>query len=488
MDGVVRRIDSAYDTLGRLTTVTSRNGVTAASIAVNQVIPERQFGGPAAGALSSGPQSPSSKSNASPMIRIHPFAALRPPFAHAAEVASDPYDVISPAEARERAAGKPRSFLHVVRSEIDLPAATDDHAPEVYAQASRNLQQMIAAGTLVRDPAPGLYLYRQVREGKAQTGIVCCVEAAQYDSGEIRKHEKTRPDKEDDRTRHLLVTACHAEPVFLCFRGRGGIVGGAETLAARIAAEATGEPLFDFVAPDGVKHTGWKLADAAAYLDAFRRLDLLYIADGHHRSAGGSRAAAASAAKNPRHSGHEEYGRFMAVVFPHDQLRILPYNRVVKDLNGLSPEQFLERLQSVGVVKPAAAGTPAACGELLVFVNGGWWSLAFPPASIDRTDPIASLDVSLLQDRVLAPILGIGDPRTDTRIEFVGGIRGTPELEQRAGTKGVAFSMHPTSPDELLAVADAGQIMPPKSTWFEPKLRSGLFVHEFERIPGAADG
>jgi uncharacterized protein (DUF1015 family) len=345
---------------------------------------------------------------------------------------------------------------------------------------------MLEEGTLARDPSPGLYLYRQVREGKAQTGVVCCVEAAQYDSGEIRKHEKTRPDKEDDRTRHLLVTACHAEPVFLCFRDRAGIVPGAGTLAARIAADATGTPLFDFVAPDGVHHTGWKVADAAAYLDAFRRLDLLYIADGHHRSAGGSRAAAASGKRNPRHTGGEEYGRFMAVVFPHDQLRILPYNRVVKDLHGLSPEQFLDKLRAVGTVKPAAAGTPAARGEVLVYVNGGWWSLAFPPASIDRTDPIASLDVSLLQDRVLAPILGIGDPRTDTRIEFVGGIRGTPELEQRAGTKGVAFSMHPTSPDELLAVADAGEIMPPKSTWFEPKLRSGLFVHEFERIPGAA--
>jgi uncharacterized protein (DUF1015 family) len=397
-------------------------------------------------------------------------------------VASDPYDVISTAEARERAAGKPRSFLHVVRSEIDLPPETDDHAPEVYERAAHNLQQMIAAGTLVRDPAPGLYLYRQVRQGQAQTGIVCCVEAAQYDSGEIRKHEKTRPDKEDDRTRHLLVTACHAEPVFLCFRDRAGIIPAAGTLAARIAADATGEPLFDFLAPDGVQHTGWWVPDAAAYLDAFRRLDLLYIADGHHRSAGGSRAAAASAANNPGHTGGEEYGRFLAVVFPHDQLRILPYNRVVKDLHGLSAEQFLERLRGIGTLEPAAAGTPAARGEVLVYVNGGWWSLTFPPASIDRSDPIASLDVSLLQDRVLAPILGIGDPRTDQRIEFVGGIRGTAELERRAGPMGVAFSMHPTSPDELLAVADAGEIMPPKSTWFEPKLRSGLFVHEFERI------
>jgi uncharacterized protein (DUF1015 family) len=420
------------------------------------------------------------------MIRIHPFSARRPPSEFAAEVASDPYDVISTEEARQRAEGKPRSFLHVVRSEIDLPPETDCHAEEVYEQADRNLQKMIAEGSLARDANPSLYLYRQVREGKAQTGVVCCVEAAQYDSGEIRKHEKTRPDKEDDRTRHLLATACHAEPVFLCFRDRDGLVAKGSTLAARIAADvAASTPLFDFVAPDGVRHVGWKVPDATAYLEAFDHLDLLYIADGHHRSAGGSRAAAASAAKNPSHSGSEEYGRFLAVVFPHDELRILPYNRVVKDLNGLSPAAFLEKLGGVGTVVPAAAGTPSARGQVLVFVGGAWWLLTFPEASIDRTDPIVSLDVSLLQDRVLAPILDIGDPRTDTRIEFVGGIRGTDELERRAGANGVAFSMHPTSPDELLAVAEAGEIMPPKSTWFEPKLRSGLFVHEFERIAGA---
>jgi uncharacterized protein (DUF1015 family) len=419
------------------------------------------------------------------MIRIHPFAALRPSCHHAADVASDPYDVISTAEARERAVGKPRSFLHVVRAEIDLPPETDDHAAIVYEQAAHNLRQMIAEGTLLRDPEPGLYLYRQIREGRPQTGVVCCVEAAQYDAGVIRKHEKTRPDKEDDRTRHLLVTACHAEPVFLCFRDRDGIVSGSTTLAARIAADAAGEPLFDFEAADGVRHTGWKVHTPSDYVEAFGSLDLLYIADGHHRSAGGSRAAAASTAANPAHTGAEEYGRFLAVVFPHDQLRILPYNRVVKDLRGRSPKEFLEALRSIGIVKPAAAGTPGGRGEVLVFVDGGWWSLVFPPESIDRADPIASLDVSLLQDRVLGPVLGIADPRTDTRIEFVGGIRGTDELERRTGSTGVAFSMHPTSPDELLAVADAGQIMPPKSTWFEPKLRSGLFVHEFERIPGA---
>jgi len=414
-------------------------------------------------------------------IHIHPFRALRPPAALAPEVACDPYDVISTDEARERAAGKPRSFLHVVRSEIDLPADTDCHAPEVYDAADRSLQAMIAAGTLLRDEAPSLYIYRQIREGVAQTGLVCCVEARQYRSGEIRKHEKTRPDKEDDRTRHLLATACHAEPVFLCFRDHtaGEATGG---IAARLLAEAAGDPLFEFTDPDGVAHAGWRVDDPAAYVEAFRGIDRLYIADGHHRSAGGERAATASAGANPDHTGSEEYNRFLAVVFPHDQLRILPYNRVVADRNGLSVDAFLDRLRELGRLEPAAAGTPEARGSVRVFTDGRWWSLQFAEDSIDRSDPIASLDVALLQDRVLDPILGIGDPRTDTRIAFVGGVRGCGELERRAGREGVAFSMHPTSADELLAVADAGEIMPPKSTWFEPKLRSGLFVHEFERF------
>ncbi|MGA1516666.1 MAG: DUF1015 domain-containing protein [Phycisphaerales bacterium] len=417
------------------------------------------------------------------MIRIHPFAALRPPGSLAADVASDPYDVISTEEARERAAGKAHSFLHVVRSEIDLAPEVDCHDPEVYRVADRNLQSMIEEGTLVRESKPTVYLYRQVMGGKAQLGLVCCVEVAQYRTGDIRKHEKTRPDKEDDRTRHLLATSCHAEPVFLCFRDRA-IAG--STIAARMQADTATRPVFHFTAADGVTHTGWKVEDPSPYVAAFGELDRIYIADGHHRSAGADRAAAAAAAAMPDAGPDAEFGRFLAVLFPHDELRILPYNRVVKDLNGLSTDQFLERLRGVGTVKPAAAGTPAKRGEVFVFVGGTWWSLEFPEGSIDRNDPIASLDVALLQDRVLAPILAIGDPRTDPRIEFVGGIRGCAELERRAGASGVAFSMYATSADELLAVADANEIMPPKSTWFEPKLRSGLFVHEFERVPETA--
>ena len=416
------------------------------------------------------------------MIRIHPFTALRPSFEDASEVSSDPYDVISTSEARERAAGKPKSFLHVVRSEIDLPADTDCHASEVYKKASDNLQGMITDGVLQRESQPSIYLYRQIREGIAQVGIVGCVEADQYRSGEIRKHEKTRPDKEDDRTRHLLATASHAEPVFLCFRDaptKG------TTIHSMMEADMESSPLFDFVAPDDVQHTGWCVADPARYVSAFEQLNRLYIADGHHRSAGAERAATASKQVDGHHSYGKEYGRFLAVVFPHDQLRILPYNRVVADLNGLSADEFLGKLRAVGSLEQAQAGTPEKPGQVLVFVAGKWWLLTFPESSIDRNDPIASLDVALLQDRVLAPILGVGDPRTDARIAFVGGVRGCEELEKRAGGHGVAFSMHATSADELLAVADADEIMPPKSTWFEPKLRSGLFVHEFERIDGA---
>ena len=416
------------------------------------------------------------------MIRLHPFTALRPSFEDASEVSSDPYDVISTSEARERAAGKPKSFLHVVRSEIDLPEGTDCYAPHVYEKASDSLQGMIANGVLQRESQPSIYLYQQIREGIAQVGIVGCVEAEQYRSDEIRKHEKTRPDKEDDRTRHLLATACHAEPVFLCFRDEPNE---GTTIHSMMEADMQSSPLFDFVAPDGVQHTGWSVSDPVRYVSAFGQLDRLYIADGHHRSAGAERAATASKEADANGSDDKEYGRFLAVVFPHDQLRILPYNRVVADLNGLSAEEFLSKLRALGSLEQAQAGTPEKPGQVLVFVAGEWWLLTFPESSIDRNDPIASLDVALLQDRVLAPLLGIGDPRTDSRIAFVGGVRGCEELERRAGDQGVAFSMHATSADELLAVADADEIMPPKSTWFEPKLRSGLFVHEFERVDGA---
>ena len=412
------------------------------------------------------------------MIRLHPFAALRPPGNLAAEVSCVPYDTVSTEEARHLAEGRPLSFLRVVRSEIDLEPGLSPYDPAVYLAAAERLQAMAAEGVLQRDPEPSLYLYRQVMGGRSQLGIVGCVEVEQYRSGEIRRHEKTRPDKEDDRTRHLLVSGCHAEPVFLCFRDPDG------GIAAAMAGDTSSRPLFHFVAADGVTHTGWKVRDPAPYLAAFAAMPRVYIADGHHRSAGAERAAAEIDAAGG--GGGEEHRRFLAVLFPQAQLQILAYHRVVRDLNGLDEDAFLEAMRRVGTVLDDADGVPASRGTVDFRVGGRWRRLAFDPATIDRADPIASLDVSLLQDRVLGPILGIQDPRRDPRIDFVGGIRGVAELARRADSGGVAFAMHPTSLEELLAVSDAEMIMPPKSTWFEPKLRSGLFVHEFAPPRGTA--
>ncbi len=409
------------------------------------------------------------------MIKIHAFRPLMPPANLAARIACEPYDVISTQEARQRSAGNPDSFLHVVRSEIDLPPGTDPYACEVYETASRNLQAMIDKGLLCRTPSPGIWIYRQTFQGREQYGIVGCCDAAQYRTDRIKKHEKTRPDKEDDRTRHMLVCSAHAEPVFLTFRDT-------PTIQQLIDEDVRQAPLIDFVAADGVGHTVWATASADAYVAAFERLEALYIADGHHRTAGAERAATERQKSNPHHSGNEQYNRILAVMFPASQLRILAYNRVVSDLGGLTPEDLIERLRAVGDVVVTSDPVPPTSGSVCVYVDRRWHRLTFPPQSIDSRDPIASLDVSLLQSRVLEPLLGIRDPRTDSRIGFVGGIRGTTELENRvdSGEMSVAFSMYPTTIEQLLSVSDAGEIMPPKSTWFEPKLRSGLFVHEFE--------
>lgn len=411
------------------------------------------------------------------MIQIHPFVALMPDADQAARIACEPYDVISTEEARERSAGNPLSFLHVVRSEIDLPAETDPHAAEVYDVAARNLQSMIDRGLLKPSPGPGVWIYRQTWQGREQYGVVACCDASQYRAGLIKKHEKTRPDKEDDRTRHMTVSSAHAEPVFLTFHDTPRI-------NQLIAGDVTGPPRIDFEAVDGVRHSIWNTADPASYVAAFRELEALYIADGHHRTAGGERAAAERQRANPRHTGQEEYNRILAVMFPAGQLQILAYNRIVRDLNGLSHSQLLERMRGIGSVEPTDIPIPQSPGSVCFFAGEVWFRLTFPADSIDTSDPIGSLDVSLLQSRVLEPVLAVGDPRTDSRIGFVGGIRGTEELEKlvRRGRAAIAFSMFPTSIRQLLDVSDAGQIMPPKSTWFEPKLRSGLFVHTFEKI------
>ena len=408
-------------------------------------------------------------------MRLHPFRAIRPPPELASQVAAVPYDVVSRDEAAELARDNPHSFLHVGRSDIDLPVEIDPHDPRIYAKAREALDRFVAQGILVRDRQPGLYLYRQVMDGRVQTGIVGCVHIDDYGSDLIRKHEKTRPDKEDDRTRHVLTLNAHAEPVFLAYRGLTEI----DVLAESVVGTA---PLYDFTAPDRVRHTVWRVGDPGLWTETFSAVPHAYVADGHHRSASAWRAGLERRATNPRHRGDEEYNWFLAVLFPANQLTILPYNRVVRDLAGKTPAQLLQALRDVGRASATEHPRPPRPGTFCVYLAGAWHRIEFDDETINRQDPIGSLDVSLLQDRVLAPLLGIGDPRTDKRLDFVGGIRGTAELERRvdSGEMAIAFSLYPTTVDQLMAVSDAGAVMPPKSTWFEPKLRSGLFVHSLE--------
>ena len=408
-------------------------------------------------------------------MRLNPFRAIRPAPELAAQVAAVPYDVVSRAEATELARGNPRSFLHVGRSDIDLPPEVDPYDPRIYAGARQALERFLADGTLLRESAPVLYLYRQEMDGRIQTGVVGCVHVDDYERDVIRKHEKTRPDKEDDRTRHVLTLNANAEPVFLTYRGQPEI----DALAEPVLRTP---PLYDFTAPDGVRHTVWRVPDPEPFVRAFGGVPCAYVADGHHRCASAWRAGKELRARHGGPVEDAEYEWFLAVLFPAEQLRILPYNRVVKDLNGLSSSQTLARLARIGHVTPTSDPTPPGPGSFAFYLADEWYLLELDPDSIDRSDPIRSLDVSLLQDRILGPVLGIGDPRTDKRIDFVGGIRGTGELERRvdSGEMAIAFSLHPTTLDQLMAVSDAGEVMPPKSTWFEPKLRSGLFVHELE--------
>jgi uncharacterized protein (DUF1015 family) len=406
-------------------------------------------------------------------VRLQPFRAVRPKPELASAVAAVPYDVVNRSEAAELARGNPHSFLHVGRSDIDLPDDTDPHDPRIYAKAREALDRFLSQGVLLRDEEPALYLYRQIMDGRVQTGVVGCVHVDDYERDVIRKHEKTRPDKEDDRTRHVVTLNAHAEPVFLTYRGNGSV----DKLAERVL---TTRPLYDFTAPDGVRHTVWRVEDPASWVEAFGRVPCAYVADGHHRCASAWRAGKERRSANPRHRGDEEYNWFLAALFPASQLAILPYNRVVRDLAGKSPADVLRELSRVGRVTSTDRATPRRPGSFCVYLAGSWHLLELEEQTIDRRDPIGSLDVSLLQDRVLGPVLGIGDPRTDKRIDFVGGIRGTEELERRvdSGEMAIAFSLYPTTLDQLMAVSDAGAVMPPKSTWFEPKLRSGLFVHE----------
>lgn len=407
-------------------------------------------------------------------MQLRAFRALRPVPELAARVVSPPYDVVSRSEAAALAAGAPMSFLHVGRSDIDLPEDVDPHDPRVYERARQNLDGLLAGGVLVRDTDPALFVYREVMGARAQIGVVGCVSVADYERDVIKKHERTRPDKEDDRTRHILTIEAHAEPVLFAYRGSVEVD---RLVAAAVKAPA----LYDLTTADGVRHTVWKAPDAAALVDAFARVPCAYVADGHHRSAGAQRAAAERRGRHPRGmDGEHEW--FPAVLCPADQLAILPYHRLVRDLGGLTAAEVLARLGRVGRLGPAAGAAPPRAGSFCIYLERRWHLLELASESVDRADPLRSLDVWLLGERVLGPVLGITDQGTDARLDFVGGIRGTRALEARvdAGEAALAVSMFPTSMEQLMAVADAGAIMPPKSTWFEPKLLSGFFVHPLD--------
>lgn len=405
-------------------------------------------------------------------MKIRAFQGLRPTPELAASVASLPYDVVNTAEAKALAQDNPYSFLHVVRAEIDLPEGTDLYSGHVYRKAKHNLERLQEKGALVRETQPCLYVYQQLMNGHAQRGVVSVCHIDDYLNDRIKKHEKTRPQKEDDRTRLNTTLSAHPGPVFLTYRDDAAI--------DRLVEDTLqGPPLFDFTAPDGVRHSVWRIEETTPLVDAFARIPFSYVADGHHRSASAARVGAERKAANPNHTGDEDYNWFLAVNFPASQLKILPYNRLVHDLNGHDAEGFLRMLKEVVPVSENAGPSPDKVGEISMYFNQRWYQLSFPDDG--ELDPVSRLDISRLQDVILGPILGIDDPRTSERIEFIGGIRGTRELEKRVdeGDGPVAFSLYPVTVEQLMDIADAGQTMPPKSTWFEPKLRSGLFVHTF---------
>jgi uncharacterized protein (DUF1015 family) len=404
-------------------------------------------------------------------VLVRPFAALRPTAASAADVVAPPYDVVSTEEARALAAGRPSSFLHISRPEIDLPDGSPPYSDAAYAQGARSLARLVAEGVLVRDDRPSFYVYRMVMNGRAQTGVAFVGSVSAYEQHRIRRHELTRPDKEHDRVRNIATLNAQTGPVLLAYRAN-------TTLRDLVGAATEAAPLLSVTGPNDVVHSVWRVAAPGAVASlqaALDALDALYIADGHHRSAAAARVAAAR--RGAAGASHEF---FLAVAFPHDEMRILDYNRVVSDLNGLTPDALLARIRESFSVEEAPAGrSPAQPETFAMYLAGHWHALKILPQLVPRQDPVASLDVSLLQDRLLAPILGIGDPRTDARIDFIGGIRGLRELERRvqSGRAAVAFALHPTRMEQLMAVADAGKLMPPKSTWFEPKLADGLLSH-----------
>jgi uncharacterized protein (DUF1015 family) len=406
-------------------------------------------------------------------MKINPFKAWRPAADKAGNVASVPYDVVNTKQAAALAEGNPFSFLHVVRSEIDLPAGTDPYSDAVYAKAVENFNMLKETGALIREEQPCIYLYSQQMGEHVQFGIVACCHIEDYENGLIKIHEKTRKVKEQDRTRHVNELNANTGPVFLTYRDN-------ESITALMQQTAATEPLYNLTAPDGIIHTIWRVEETDSFADAFTSVPAFYVADGHHRSASAVSVGKARRAANPNHTGDEPYNWFLSVIFPAGQLKILPYNRVVLDLNGQTQEESFQGLEKAFTITATEKKIPDAPGSVCMYIDHKWSELT--PKEAVSDDPVESLDVSVLQNRVLAPLLGIDDPRESDRIDFVGGIHGTTELERRvnAGEAIVAFSLHPTTLDQLMAVADAGLLMPPKSTWFEPKLRSGLLVNTLD--------
>ncbi len=411
------------------------------------------------------------------MAIVKPFRALRPKKEFAEKVAAPPYDVLDSNEAREMAKDNPYSFLHVNKPEIDLDPSINLYDERVYQKGAENLKRLQNEGILFQDEKPQFYVYRQIMGGHQQIGLVACASVDEYEKDLIKKHELTRQEKEDDRVKHILYLNAQVGPVFLTYRAQKEI----DKLIASIIEQ---EPEYNFTS-DGIQHTLWVVDDDKTIneiVELFLQVPVLYVADGHHRSAAAHRVREIKRKENKNHTGQEEYNFFLSVIFPHDQMQILDYNRVIKDLNGLSKEDFLKKVEEkFTIYYPGEDNSikPSRTHEFSMYLDGKWYKFTAKPGTFDETNPVKRLDVSILQENLLQPILDIGDPRKDKRIDFVGGIRGLKELEKRikSGNWKVAFALYPTSIEELMAIADAGKIMPPKSTWFEPKLKSGLFVH-----------
>ncbi len=412
------------------------------------------------------------------MSTVKPFLGLRPTPEHIDKVAAFPYDVVNSEEARALAEGNPYSFLRVSKPEINLDPSVYIYDEIVYKTGADQLRKLVQDGILIREKAPAFYVYSQKMGDHVQVGLVGCASCEEYDRDIIKKHEFTRADKEEDRVRHVVAHNAHTGPIFLAYRSEPEV----DKLIMDVTREA---PLYQFTNEDAITHTFWIVKEPerhAAIEKAFaERVPTLYVADGHHRSASAARVGRARKEANPCHTGQEEYNFFLAVFFPHTQLKIMDYNRVVKDLNGLTPAQFMDKIGEKFTVTPAAAPRPSGRHHVTMYLEQKWYELVPKAGTYPENDPVRSLDVSILQDNLLAPVLGIADPRRDNRIDFVGGIRGLGELEKRvANGFAVAFAMHPTSMDELMAIADSGNTMPPKSTWFEPKLRDALVIHSLD--------